>query len=419
MGDLTSSAVIHADQKGESKTPAKNQGALHAEGKERSVFPFTETESVSEGVSEFLQDINEQRQPESLQEHVFTEFSQETIEVETEIAHLFQELEGSEGNTPGSTYVEVNPKTEKQTQTENQSFIHPLKQGVQAQESGQKNDVVYSSIFSLAHSFNKGLSETRRSKEAEAKRELEREQMREETRVYQNSSFSALRDFENSTKASEDPHKQEKDSEDEHSSDQQKEHGQEQQQKQKKQLLQLQANRKVNKVQAVKEGGATEKTASSSSVNQVAGGIESIYFRFMALMARILGQAEAEAHALYIRIKERTDSIDLLTLLVSKLNSEKGAVDWSNNEEMKQLIQKARELGVDIPEGKYKWSEEEKKFFKENIQMRKDSMEKVTQLERTDMQRYLQEASQCHQARSNILKLIKEVMDTIIHNMRP
>jgi len=51
--------------------------------------------------------------------------------------------------------------------------------------------------------------------------------------------------------------------------------------------------------------------------------------------------------------------------------------------------------------------------------MRKDSMEKVTQLERTDMQRYLQEASQCHQARSNVLKLLKEVMDTIIHNMRP
>ena len=139
----------------------------------------------------------------------------------------------------------------------------------------------------------------------------------------------------------------------------------------------------------------------------------------MALMARILGQAEAEAHDLYMRIKERTDSIDLLTLLISKINSEKGAIDWSNNEEMKQLIEKARALGVDIPQGKFKWNEDEKKLLKENIQMRKDSMEKVTQLERTDMQRYLQEASQCHQARSNVLKLLKEVMDTIIHNMRP
>ncbi len=150
-----------------------------------------------------------------------------------------------------------------------------------------------------------------------------------------------------------------------------------------------------------------------------AGGIDSIFIRFMALMARILGQAEADAHELYGRIKARTDDVDHLTLLISKLNSEKGKVDWSKDEEMKLLIDRAREIGVDIPEGKYKWSDTEKKLLKENIQMRKDSLEKITQLERTDMQRFLQEASQCHQARSNVLKLLKEVMDTIIHNMRP
>ena len=86
---------------------------------------------------------------------------------------------------------------------------------------------------------------------------------------------------------------------------------------------------------------------------------------------------------------------------------------------MKALIEKARAIGVDIPSDKLTWTDEEKKLFKENIQMRKDSMEKVTQLERTDMQRYLQEASQCHQARSNILKLLKEVTDTILANLRP
>ena len=51
--------------------------------------------------------------------------------------------------------------------------------------------------------------------------------------------------------------------------------------------------------------------------------------------------------------------------------------------------------------------------------MKKDSMEKITQLERTDMQRYLQEVSQCHQTRSNVLKLLKEVIDTFIYNLRP
>jgi len=139
----------------------------------------------------------------------------------------------------------------------------------------------------------------------------------------------------------------------------------------------------------------------------------------MELMSRILGQAEAEGQALYQRIKARTDQVDVLIKLQSKINNAKdGVVDWSKDEEGQALLQAARAMGVDIPEGKLKWKKEEVPLLKENIAMRKDSMEKLTQLERTDMQRFLQEASQCHQARSNILKLMKEVGDTIIHNMR-
>lgn len=147
--------------------------------------------------------------------------------------------------------------------------------------------------------------------------------------------------------------------------------------------------------------------------------VENIFVKFMQLMAKILGQAEAEAHELYLKIKERTDTVDLLTLLLSKVNSEKEDINWEDNEEMKLLVNKARQCGVDIPPDKYTWTEEEKKLLKENIQMRKDSLEKITQLERTDMQRYLQEVSQCHQTRSNVLKLLKEVIDTFIYNLRP
>jgi hypothetical protein len=143
-----------------------------------------------------------------------------------------------------------------------------------------------------------------------------------------------------------------------------------------------------------------------------------IFMRFMALMARILSQAQADAHALYKRIKERTDNIDTLTSFIAKLNQTKGKVDWSKDEQLKALVDKARALGVEITPGKYSWTEDEKRALKDNIQMRKDTLEKMTQLERTDMQRYMQEASQCHQARSSILKLLKEVMDVLIQNLR-
>ncbi|ANH78815.1 hypothetical protein [Candidatus Chlamydia sanziniae] len=147
--------------------------------------------------------------------------------------------------------------------------------------------------------------------------------------------------------------------------------------------------------------------------------IENVFLRFMKLMARILGQAEAEAHELYLRVKERTDNVDALTVLISKINNEKGDINWSNDPETKALVDRAKILGVPINNDNYTWSEEEKKAFKENIQMRKENMEKITQLERTDMQRHLQEVSQCHQARSNVLKLLKELMDTFTYNLRP
>jgi hypothetical protein len=192
-------------------------------------------------------------------------------------------------------------------------------------------------------------------------------------------------------------------------------------QEQKEQQEEKEKERQKLKVEA-QSGNAShsdvnkEEEKSSDAISSEPTG--DIFTRFMALMARILGQAQADAHTLYQRIKERTDNIDILTGLLAKLNTTKGKIDWSKDPQMKALVDKARAIGVEIPEGKYSWSEEEKRYLKENIQTRKDTLEKVTQLERTDMQRYMQEASQCHQARSNVLKLIKEIMDTIIHNIK-
>ena len=172
----------------------------------------------------------------------------------------------------------------------------------------------------------------------------------------------------------------------------------------------------------IKASFPTQKSSADSEDDggyPVAEGVESIYVRFLALMARVLGQAEASAQELYQKIKTRTDQVDLLSSLLSKINLEKDKIDWSKNEEMKKLVDKARELGADIPEGKYSWTKEEKAQLKENIQMKRENMEKITQLERTDMQRFLQEASQCHQLRSHILKMLKEVVDVIISNFRP
>ncbi|MCC5832828.1 MAG: hypothetical protein JJU12_07295 [Chlamydiales bacterium] len=432
MGDVNAATVLHADQQAETKTPTKNQGTLKADGKEHTFFAFSETASVSHGVNDFLGEINEKADlPETiLEEHTFTVITQETIEIESEIMLLSEELkpltEEKKSDSPKEPQGRTTGKT-AQTQNGLEANSLPKSGGPQTTQQqgakGEQPEVVYSSLFSLAHSFNKGLADARKASQAD--QQQRQPETRDQRRLNQTAVFTQPQTPSRETHFSETRQErdQEKDEEQKEGSGGNQEGRQQQkkeeEQKKRREVFNLKVSRKVSGTQPLREESAGTEGSSAKKASQSLGSVENIYIRFMALMARILGQAEAEAHDLYMRIKERTDNIDLLTLLISKINSEQGAIDWTNNQEMKQLIEKARAFGVDIAQGKLKWSEDEKKLLKENIQMRKDSMEKVTQLERTDMQRYLQEASQCHQARSNVLKLLKEVMDTIIHNMRP
>lgn len=454
--------------------PSKTQGTLKSATKEQTVTLFPDSATVSKvikAVIEFFQDLNQKTVAEGGDLECVL-ISPEQIEMQEEITKMLTELAMQEGlrelNEPDADVHLLLPSPFVKAKEADLAYAQnrssqPKTEGHKQLSSSPTNQqadskVIYSSLFTLARSFNKTVAEGRLEKQHDQKRDS---QETKEMRPHHGAALNTdnlIRD-----PASQEHREQERDQREgggkqkdqDQNSDHDKQEGQhqpdEKQDPNKKRKSKSQKEKesafiieKVHMRSVVKEteqptdskppaikspstsrsystNKKTSATVSSSGGRgqQVLHGIENIYIRFMALMARILGQAEAEAHQLYLRIKERTDAIDHLTLLISKINSEKGAIDWTKNEEMKQLIDRARALGVDIPEGKYKWTEDEKKMLKENIQMRKDSMEKVTQLERTDMQRFLQEASQCHQARSNVLKLLKEVTDNIIGNMRP
>jgi hypothetical protein len=421
------------------------KGAMQLDGEVYLVSPFEETAAETEQVFDLLQQINEQEQP---PEVVLEAPTPEEIEIESEIDMILHKLGKADKpeTAPDAPPTQQPAGIAKPAATKRED-LHPS-----SERNGQPNaspspsghsssggsKVVYSSLFSLVKSF---LTEGREKNPLKAQQESTH--AREESRSHPSPLFS-MNNI--NVKATQDGHyEREGDGKQEHKEREDKEGkdgfggGQQNRDQREQEKGRQDKKRKVvpiSGIQAAREGGQSKKSkggyrAQSMSDMPSQGGtshggrgdgplasMENIFMRFMALMARILGQAEADAHELYLRIKERTDNIDILTLLASKLTMEKGSVDWTNNEEMKKLIDKARELGVPIPQ-KYKWSEDERKVLVSNIQSRKESMEKVTQLERTDMQRYLQEASQCHQARSNVLKLMKEVGDNIIGNMRP
>lgn len=407
MGQVSGTTLIHDQKQAGLKETKSGEGTLKTEGKEHTLIPLSETESASEGAFEFLQQANQKKEElPSLSQHSITYFPPEEIELQASIKGLQQELD-----PPGTPENKGQRSAEKSTDRQSGKIdpprLPPKKGG---EEAAPKK--VYSSLFSLAQSVNKTHSDNKR----EAERALA-PPSRETDNKKENTSRPLLKtpqlDQGTLNKKEEAPQR-DREKEREGGGKQQHEREKEDQQKNKRQK-----NLKIGPLKGKVTTPTNNRASATAKGGAVLKDVGNIYNRFMALMARILGQAEAEAHDLYLRIKERTDNIDTLTLLLQKINATDGAIDWSNNEEMKQLVEKARQIGVNIPPDKVKWTLEEKKMLKENIHMRKDSMEKVTQLERTDMQRYLQEASQCHQARSNILKLMKEVMDTIIHNMRP
>lgn len=427
MTDLNAASALHVEQNNSTSTASKNQGSLKTEGKNYSISPFSDTESLSAGMPKFLENIGQPKELSSLEDHLFTHFPLETIETECEIAGLLQELSSKQQEDV------QNPQNNRTTLPNN--LKNPLPNTKQVADPHpvrpERSDTVHSSLFSLARSFNLAQTEARQRQNSE-QTDLQKKNASNERALpsIADKDLQEIREFHQNRQDREKQREKDQEQQEEHRQGQREEeqnfpHAHKKASVESSSLPQLSASsqktkeKKVSSVQRPtrKSSRYLDHGEGATSYDQ-GGGVDSIYIRFMALMARILGQAEAEAHDLYLRIKERTDNIDILTLLISKVNATKGDIDWSENEEMKLLLSKARSLGVEIPEGKEKWTEEEKKLFKENIQMRKDSMEKLTQLERTDMQRYLQEASQCHQARSNILKLLKEVMDTIIANMR-
>lgn len=424
------SQVMHAEQINDCSKSAsgKNQGTLKSDGKEYSIFVFPDSESVSEAVSKFLQTANDQEPTTQLLNFEFIHIDSETIEIETQIEELlddiFKDEISKEEAASSAHYKNQTDGKAKFLQKSQFNRSSEQKQSSSNSPSTGRSQIMYSSVFSLARAFHTSASENHQKKEGEQKG-TERTRGQEErcSTILRNSNIEQ-KQLQETRYDREGNGKQNREKRD----DEQEGFSQNQEKKNKRQFGLSDKKKKIvsiNNIQASHDASSKPHGNSNNIQTQQKrdqtplGGMESIYIRFMALMARILGQAELEAHQLYLRIKDRTDAIDVLTLLISKINSEKGAIDWSKNEEMKKLLEKVKALGVDIPEGKYTWTEDEKKLLKENIQMRKDSMEKMTQLERTDMQRYLQEASQCHQARSNVLKLLKEVIDTFIHNMRP
>lgn len=143
-----------------------------------------------------------------------------------------------------------------------------------------------------------------------------------------------------------------------------------------------------------------------------------LFLDFFWSILIVINQAQAAAYTILKRIQERTAMVEFLGNLIADIHAEPpGGLDWTNNPKMKDNLDKARALGIDIQKG-YKFSEPERKALVQKIEAFKASFEKTSQLEMTDMQRHNQEITMTHEIRSGTLKSRRDMFDAPLKGIK-
>lgn len=445
MVEIAMSSATQIDNP-ESFSPDAKEGKLQAGEKTYIVSSFQNTEEITGKTFEFLQSFQNKATENPLLYAEIKFISSDLVELQAILDALLIESKTADPEAKEQEKNGQNPQKDPSRIPQNSKDLGiemgQEKEALQKTTPASKNQPsapsnresrmhteVHTSVFALARtlSLSKKVQENKNRDQASQSHNKNSSHSRESVPVHTPNANLQQNHHENTQRF------KEKEEEKQHSDQNSKEHDEEE----KKKLSFSQKSKKTKAtfiegplassgVHSTKRKTFWEPQASTQATDPVVkkydhvpDSVGNIFLRVLALMARIIQQAEGAANELYLRIKARTDNIDILTSLLSKINLEKGAIDWTKDEELKKLVDQARAMGVEIPEGKYKWTKDEKQNLIENIRMKKDNMEKVTQTERTDLQRWLQEVSQNHQGRSNILKLIKEINDTFIHNLRP
>jgi hypothetical protein len=110
-------------------------------------------------------------------------------------------------------------------------------------------------------------------------------------------------------------------------------------------------------------------------------------------------------------LKDRQEKVRVLHQLLRSINTatdDKGKLDCSNNNEIKDLLKKAKALGVDIKDGKFKYSKEERDRLVENIRIAADDFNVENDMQLQSISRLTNERYESYQMARSILKPLHE-----------
>lgn len=110
-------------------------------------------------------------------------------------------------------------------------------------------------------------------------------------------------------------------------------------------------------------------------------------------------------------LRKRQDKVRRLHDVLKAINktvNEKDGINWENDKELKALLDEARKLGADIPEGKYKFNSSERMRLVENIRLTIDDFNLQNDLQMQTITRLQNERYESYQMARSILKPLHE-----------
>ncbi len=112
-----------------------------------------------------------------------------------------------------------------------------------------------------------------------------------------------------------------------------------------------------------------------------------------------------------LELKESQEKVRTLHKLLRAINThtdDKGKLDCSNNQEIKDLLKKAKELGADVKDDKFKLTKEERDRLVENIRITVDDYNVENDMRLQTISRLTNERYESYQMARSILRPLHE-----------
>ena len=109
----------------------------------------------------------------------------------------------------------------------------------------------------------------------------------------------------------------------------------------------------------------------------------------------------------FVELKKRQDKVTFLHKLIKTINTatnQKGEFDCSDNADMKALLEKAKDYGVELKDGKFKYTKDEKERLIENVRMTIDDYNVLNDMQLQTITRLTNERYESYQMARSIMK---------------